>query len=484
MDYETRLKKLYNKFLSEMDQPLSSRYYEEDELLDIFDYASDIADDAVRMEVILLAQRLYPGSSDIAERKAMLYWGIGNDTAATKVMNTIHGKHFLARLTKLRIDKGKDGLSESDLSRLIKGVKAGSLPDEEIIQLIEAAEDSQQQKWLMDNYDRLKALAEYPETLMYDLVDPVIDWLGKDGSEFVGRLLDDLTMASPYDLGYWEFAAQTELERLDDPQRALGFVEYALAINPRSVKSLVMKSEALLNLKEPNVAEALKVAQAAYNLQPDSTNTCMAYAHALQLDNQPEKAVELIERYLHTPGRELEVVVTLASLSGESIDLYSILKSVVDNVDADSGEHQLDSVLTRFVECGSYEYAAQTMQLIEELGFQGNYKPEFLVELYFRTNRLEKALPYLNAAHPFDNRTWLLALLMSMPLPDKTAALDMIDERLKLIDASIKNGTLPEVLEASAVKAYAQMVRHCIETDGDFSIDQFSPFITAIPLKL
>lgn len=467
-----------------MDQPLSSRYYEEDELLDIFDYASDIADDAVRMEVILLAQRLCPGSPDIAERKAMLYWSMGNDTAAGKVMNAIPGKHFLARLTKLRIDKGKDGLSGNDLSRLIKGVKAGSLPDEEIIQLIEAAEDSQQQQWLIDNYDRLKTLAEYPETLMYDLVDPIIDWLGKDGSEFVGRLLDDLTMASPYDLGYWEFAAQTELERLDDPQRALGFVEYALAINPQSVKSLVMKSEALLSLKDPNVAEALKVAQTAYREQPDSMNTCMAYAHALRLNNQPKEAVEVIERYLHTPGCELEVVVSLASLSTEDIDLYSLLKSVIDNVDADSKEHQLDSVLTRFVECGRYEYAAQTMSLIEELGFQGNYKPEFLVELYFRTNRLEKALPYLNAAHPFDNRTWLLALLMSMPLPDKAIALEMIDDRIQLLDATIKNGTLSEVLEALAVKAYAEMVRHCIETDGDFSIDKFSPFDTDLPLKL
>lgn len=467
-----------------MDQPLSSRYYEEDELLDIFDYASDMADDAVRMEVLLLAQRLYPASSDMAERKAMLYWNLGNDAAAGKVMNSIPGKHFLARLTRLRIDKGKSGLSENDLSRLIKGVKTGSLPDEEVIQLIEAAEDSQQQKWLMDNYDRLKTLAEYPETLMYDLVDPMVDWLGNESAEFVGRLLDDLTMASPYDIGYWEFAAQTVMERFNDPERALGFVEYALAINPKSLKSLVLKAEALMAFKEPDKAEALKVAREAYLEHPDSTDACMIYAQALQLNECSNEAVEVIERYLHTPGCELGIVASLVTLRNESMDLYTFLKSVIENIDAASREHQLDSVLTRLVGLGYYEYAAQTMLLIEELGFQGNYKPEFLVELYFRTNRLEKALPYLQAAYPFDNRTWLIALLMSMPLPDKEVALSMINEQMPLLDASIKNGTLSEILEATAVKGYAQMVRHCIETDGEFSIEKFCPFDTGLPLKL
>lgn len=115
-----------------------------------------------------------------------------------------------------------------------------------MIQLIDAAEDSEQQQWLVDNYDRLKTLAQYPETLMYDLVDPILDWSGDADFEFVNQLLDDLTMTSPYDLGYWEFAAQTAMDRQDDPERALGFVEYALAINPNSVKSLVIKSECLL----------------------------------------------------------------------------------------------------------------------------------------------------------------------------------------------------------------------------------------------
>ena len=185
-----------------MDQPLSSRYYDEDELIDIFDYASDIADDAVRAEVILMAQRLCPDSRDLAERKAMLYWSMGNDKAAAKVMKSLPSGRFLSRLTKLRIDKGKNGLTAKDLSLLIKSVKPDSLPDEEVIQLIDAAEDSEQQQWLVDNYDRLKTLAQYPETLMYDLVDPILDWSGDADFEFVNQLLDDLTMTSPYDLGY------------------------------------------------------------------------------------------------------------------------------------------------------------------------------------------------------------------------------------------------------------------------------------------
>ncbi len=84
-------------------------------------------------------------------------------------------------------------------------------------------------------------------------------------------------------------------------------------------------------------------------------------------------------------------------------------------MDANEREHQLDAVLTGLVSKGCYEYVAQTMQFIEELGFEDNYKPEFMVELYFRTDRLEKALPYLMEAHPFDNRTWLIAFAHESP---------------------------------------------------------------------
>lgn len=466
-----------------MDQPLSSRYYDEDELIDIFDYASDIADDAVRAEVILMAQRLCPDSRDLAERKAMLYWSMGNDKAAAKVMKSLPSGRFLSRLTKLRIDKGKNGLTAKDLSLLIKSVKPDSLPDEEVIQLIDAAEDSEQQQWLVDNYDRLKTLAQYPETLMYDLVDPILDWSGDADFEFVNQLLDDLTMTPPYDLGYWEFAAQTAMDRQDDPERALGFVEYALAINPNSVKSLVIKSECLLRAQKPDVVEALKTARSAYMAQPDSLDACFAYSHALESNNRTDEAIDVYKRYLKTANCDLSVVVSMASLC-DNIDLYSLLKSAIENVDANEREHQLDAVLTGLVSKGCYEYVAQTMQLIEELGFEDNYKPEFMVELYFRTDRLEKALPYLMEAHPFDNRTWLIALLMSLPMPEKDKALEVIDERMPVLDATIEQGSLPDVIEAQAIKAYAKMIRHCIATDAEFEIDKFSPFITELPLKL
>ncbi|MDE7025671.1 MAG: hypothetical protein K2O88_07310 [Paramuribaculum sp.] len=482
MNYNSDLEKLYRGFIAEMDQPLASRYYEEDELLDIFDYATDIADDAVRMEVVLMAQRLYPGSTEMAERKAMLYWSMGNDNAATKVIGMIPGKHFMARLTRLRIKFGKNGISADDFSALIKGVKRGTIPDEEIIQLIEAVEDSAQMQWLVDNYDKLKELAQYPETLMYNIVDPILDWNSNDNFEFVNRVLDDLTMASPYDIGYWEFAADIVARCEADPERALGFTEYALAINPKSVKSLVIKAECLLSIDKPDVPAAVKAAMEASMLDPKSASVCMAYAHALYANGQNEEAMQVVKRYLDRPGCELSVIVPVAKIF-DSLDIYSLLKSAVANVNPDDREHQLDTVLTKFVEYGKYEYVAQVMELIEELGFQAMYKPEFMVELYFRTNRFERALPYLEKSYPLDNRTWLLALIMSLPHEHKELSLNVIDERIELLDTVIKRGNFAEILEAKAIKAYVAEVRRAVNSGEKFDIAKFSPFNQDTPLR-
>ncbi len=64
---------LCRRFRSDLAQPESQRFYSEDDLIDIFDYAGDIADDYLRMEALLLGSRLYPDSLELRERRAIFY---------------------------------------------------------------------------------------------------------------------------------------------------------------------------------------------------------------------------------------------------------------------------------------------------------------------------------------------------------------------------------------------------------------------------
>ncbi len=56
--YNDELKRLYDRFKEESVQP--DAYFDEDDLIEIFDYASDMADDATRIDVLLVGARLYP----------------------------------------------------------------------------------------------------------------------------------------------------------------------------------------------------------------------------------------------------------------------------------------------------------------------------------------------------------------------------------------------------------------------------------------
>ncbi len=476
MDYEDQMAKLHSEFLADINKPLSERYYEEDELLDIFDYATDIDDIATRMEVLMLGQRLYPGSKALSERKAMLYWSIGDNAAAGRALAAVRGKSFMARLTDLRIRAVDQDVTSVDLDALIAHVKENSLPDEEVIQLIETAEETGLQQWLVDNYEKIKKIAIYPETVMYDLVAPVAEWCGEDFT-FVNRMLDDLTMSSPYDVGYWEFAAQTALEKESDSKRALGYLEYALAINPDSVRSLLMKSRCFLSDECRDIPRAVKAAESAFKQACEDAEAVSVLASALAAAGKKERAEEVISEYLDKAGKpELSVFEMLTSFDCEA-DIDEKLNKVIARMPEPERRIQLDKLLNAYVNTGNFEHASAVMEIILKSGYGKYYSGSFMTELFFRTEKTDNIVDVLNSAHPFDNRTWLLALVLSMPPVDKDGILEAIDTRLKLIDAIIDNGMLSDVLEARAIKAYALKIRETIESDnfsGD--LDDLSPF--------
>lgn len=476
MEHNNSVERLYRQFVADMDQPLSERYYDEADLLDVFDYASDVGDDAVRTEVVLLAERLCPGSVSIAERKALLYWSMGSNEAASKVISTIPGKHFLTRLTQLRIKKNVAQLAANDFSMLVKGVKPGTMEDEEVIQLIDAAHEAGQEQWLMDHYELLKQLAQYPETVMYDIVGAVLDSGLDSDFEFVNKALDDLTMASPYDLGFWEYAADVAMSRQEDPERALGCVEYALAINPKSQKSLVLKSDCLLAMDPPRIDEALDAARKAYILYPDEASVSLAYAHALQRSDREGEAMEVLKRHLTMKGCDLLVIVPI-SMFDSGLDVGDLLRSAVTNVNPELLEMQFDGLVTKYTSLGDYEHLAQIMEVAEELGYVRNYNPEFMVELYFRTDRWEKTLPYLAECVPFNHKIWLLALLMSLPGPNGVEeTVKEIDERLKDIDDSITTSSLADIMQYRAIKEHVKAIRETLLSGEQLDVNHFNPF--------
>lgn len=69
-DSEDDRKQLLDRFLAEIAQGSGNVFFDEDDLVEMYDYAADTNDDYARMELLLCASRLYPSSEALGERKA------------------------------------------------------------------------------------------------------------------------------------------------------------------------------------------------------------------------------------------------------------------------------------------------------------------------------------------------------------------------------------------------------------------------------
>ena len=78
---EQYMRELYERFLNGVRDNNNSEFYEEDELLDIYDYAQDEGDEMVQLYVLLAGARLYPDSDFLDERKAFFLSAINSDAA-------------------------------------------------------------------------------------------------------------------------------------------------------------------------------------------------------------------------------------------------------------------------------------------------------------------------------------------------------------------------------------------------------------------
>lgn len=72
-DDENPREELYQRFRESLRRPVSERFFDEDELVEVYDYAGDLNDDYVQMEVLFCGARLYPESQALSERRALLY---------------------------------------------------------------------------------------------------------------------------------------------------------------------------------------------------------------------------------------------------------------------------------------------------------------------------------------------------------------------------------------------------------------------------
>lgn len=226
---------LCERFRADLCRPTSERYYSEDDLIEIFDYAGDIEDDYLRMEALFLGARLYPDSARLAERRAIFY--LFFDEKVFRAYLADHNDDASPLWDIMRLNKLPKGTPEACAAVQQFVDSMDEFEDEEIIQLVQLAETLQINGWLYDNLDLLRSRCTYLPTLLYEVA---VSAENAGDYERAVRFLEELTELEPYAAEYWAMLANNQL-MLERTEAAAASLDYALAIDPDYSEALRTK---------------------------------------------------------------------------------------------------------------------------------------------------------------------------------------------------------------------------------------------------
>lgn len=284
MDKEQlRRERLYTTFKENLINGNPQNEFDEDDLIDIYDYACDMDDEYVQFEVILLAARFFPESNELIQRRAyFLYDNLSMIDGVESMVKKHKNENALWDILELLVKNQDTDASINDLDAIIN--KYDDFDDETIIQLVDTAVDLGLYEWLLVNKNLIKSKCQFPSTFLYEFSREAAL---RDDFHTRLALIEELTVIDPFNEMYWHMLAQT-YTMLGNQEEAFQAIEYALAIDPASVESRITKAQLLFDLNKDRKG-ALEMIRQILSEEPDnSTASHTAMAMNLLIGNEQE----------------------------------------------------------------------------------------------------------------------------------------------------------------------------------------------------
>lgn len=303
------------RFRESIRRPMDQRFFDEDELLEIFDYAGDVNDDYLRLEALLCAAHFYPDSDDFRERKAVYYSQCGDDLRDNCLDDNKDANGMIWDLLRLRrrYDCSVDKTLE-DIEDIID--RYDDFTDEETIQLIDIVSALGAISWIKKNMAKLRKKAGYLNILLFE-VAIAADLNGE--AHFSTCMLEELTEIEPYNAYYWMMLAK-EYAEIDSQEDAQSAIDYSLAINPHDPQAIIIKARLLYSIDQ-NDPEIVSLLENAVKSDEDNADAAKFLAVVYNGIGRREDAAETLHNYLSNhPTEVLNIVPDLVMYLPEDTD--------------------------------------------------------------------------------------------------------------------------------------------------------------------
>lgn len=296
MDEPNERRDLYEEFESEVVRRGNTEaFFDENDLVEIFDYASDYDNYIVKMEVLIYGAIHYPKSEALATRRAWLYYSFGDVETTTELNSRVETAGVLNKLLDLRARNANLELTSEEVTKDLDEILTATedFDDESIIQFTDYAMELGLADWLRQNKDRIQSKCSYPQTFLYEFADRSEE---NDDLQTAARLFEELTMLEPFNLDFWLRLATVQIN-LDEYENALTSAEYALAIEPDSMMGLRIKGASLYRLERDHEAVVKIYRRIVESPEVEDTDVSTLAAAMMETGRQSE-ATEILSKYI------------------------------------------------------------------------------------------------------------------------------------------------------------------------------------------
>lgn len=313
---EQYMRELYERFLSDVMNNNNSEFYEEDELLDIYDYAQDEGDDMVQLYVLLAGARLYPESKFLDERKAFFLSAVNDQSARAMFRRKGRKDSALWGVLDLALKNYPEGNPEDDLTELLaSGVKFSC---EAIIRLIDTLHDLDRDDLIAENVHIMEERTEFRTLLYYEAVETLIN--NERYLPVARDLAEELTRMEPFNTDNWVQLSRAEfgLEHYDESATA---ADYALALDPSGLHAQLMKGLALVAC-DGTREEGIAILSNVLKNEPGNSVAVKALAEAYRQDGKTAAALEVYRAFMVTDDVNSYVLLDILKMHPDDATPY------------------------------------------------------------------------------------------------------------------------------------------------------------------
>lgn len=348
---EQYMRQLYLRFLAEVRENNNSEFYDEDELLDIYDYAQDEGDEMVQLYVLLTGARLYPDSDFLDERKAFFLSAV-NDQAARNMLDRRGRKETaLWGVLRLALNSYPDGNPESDLADLLSsGVNFSC---EAIIRLIDTLHELGRDDLIAESVNIIAEHTENRTLLYYEAAEALYN---NDNYITLARdLAEELTKQEPFNPDNWILLAKVEFS-MEHVSESAAAADYALAIDPDNINGRLVKGIALVTSKKTR-QEAIDLLKGVLKDNPGNAIATRALAEGYTRDRKKKAALEVYYSFMEADEANTFVIIDALKLNPSNADRFFEL---FDNRTGDNEQRWIEIA----VQLANSDFANQAAQML------------------------------------------------------------------------------------------------------------------------